>query len=72
VVGEQLHQLGQALVCCAVHGGFPVVVDGMDVGSQFQQQFYGCDGFFFGGRRFIAIAKRSHAGRLCNTSGGQR
>ena len=57
LVGEELHDLRQALVGCPVHGGFTVVVHRVNVAPEIQSQLHCLErfrlgsGFFKGGNR---------------------
>ena len=48
--GEELHDPGEILVGGAVHGGFAVVVDGIDVGAKLESHMDGLQHFALGSR----------------------
>ncbi len=48
LLGEELHGFGKVLVGRAVHGGFAVLVHGVDVGAVVERHLHGFDHFLFG------------------------
>ena len=48
VVGEELHHFRIVLIRRAVHGGFAIGIDGIDIRAQFHEQLRGFEHFGFG------------------------
>ena len=61
VRGEEVYHFGAALVGRAVHGGFAVLISGVDVGAECQQQFDRFEGLWFGAGGLVAVPDRANA-----------